>query len=156
MPFLVSTLNYNWKSILVAFSVALFSIFESKTNKNSLIYAIYVCFCLFFHKFDPYSSKSRTFMPFLGSTLNSKSKNIAVAFFVAPFLVFESKNSLKKCHLWLFFLVFLIFRPNMVNYIQFWCHFWNLHSILGGKNTLVAFLVASFSIFVSLITKKNL
>ena len=96
MPFLVSTLNYNWKSILVAFSVASFSIFESKTNKNSLIYAIYVCFCLFFHKFDPYSSKSRTFMPFLGSTLNSKLKKHRCCFFCCFILGFwEQKRPLK-------------------------------------------------------------
>ena len=38
----------------------------------------------------------RTLMPILESTLNSKWKNISVAFFVASFLVFESKNSLKN------------------------------------------------------------
>ena len=56
-----------------------------------LLMAVFACFPIISTHIRQIS---RTLMPILESTLNSKWKNISVAFFVASFLVFESKNTL--------------------------------------------------------------
>ena len=56
-----------------------------------LLMAVFACFSIIStHIRQIY----RTLMPISESTLNSKWKNISVAFFVASFLIFESKNSI--------------------------------------------------------------
>ena len=55
-------------------------------------------------------------------------------FFCCFILDFWEQKQPPKCYRWLFLLVFLLFRHNNVIFVQFWCHLWNLHSILGGKH----------------------